>query len=252
MEYTSAELMVVAAAREIRDRELVFVGMRLPLLAFLLAKEVHAKEAVSLFENGIIRDRPSREGLYTVSDPANVLAALNCTDMLTIMSLLQSGLVDLGFIGGAQIDRFGNLNTSYIKTPGGGLVRLPGSGGAGDIACLAKRLLVIMPHEKRRFVKRVDYVTSPGYGTGPGWRQEQGLVRGGPAVVITSKGIIKFDPDTREAYLHSYHPGVDLDDIQENTGWDLTVPTEVSMTEPPRPEELAVVRRYDPQGFWTG
>lgn len=251
MEYTSAELMVVAAAREIKDWKLVFVGMRLPLLAFLLAKELYAPAAISLFENGVIRDSCPREGLYTVSDPANILAALNCTDMLTIMSLLQSGLVDLGFIGGAQIDRFGNLNTSYIRTPQGGLVRLPGSGGAGDIACLAKRLLVIMPHEQRRFVARVDYVTSPGYGSGFGWREQQGLVRGGPDAVITSKGIIKFDPDTREAYLHSYHPGVDLDDIRANTGWDLTVPADVHMTEPPRPEELALVRRYDPQGFWT-
>ncbi len=147
MEYTMAELMVAAAAREIRDNDVIFVGMRLPLLAFLLAKETHAKGAVSLFENGIVRDAPSTAPLLTMSDPPNITGALYCGDMITIMSLLQRGMVDVGFIGAAEVDRFGNLNTTYIHTSDGSVIRMTGSGGACDISSLSKRLLVIMAHE---------------------------------------------------------------------------------------------------------
>src|SRR5512147_807802 len=164
--FTERELMVIAAAREIRDDDLVFVGMRLPLLAFALAKRTHAPGAIGLFENGIIRDLPSSTLLYTMGDGGNVAGALWCTRMLDVMALLHQGVVDVGFIGGAQMDRFGNLNTSYIsaspqgRLPGDRLpfdTNLPGSGGAADIAALAGRLLIIMQHERRRFVPRVDY-----------------------------------------------------------------------------------------------
>ena len=251
MEYSMAELMVAAAAREIRDKEVVFVGMRLPLLAYLLAKETHAKGAFGLFENGVVRDFPALEPLYTMSDPPNILKALRCCDMLTVMSLLQRGVVDVGFIGAAEVDRFGNINTTYIRTPHGSTIRLTGSGGACDIASLSKRLLVIMAHERRRLVEKVSYITSPGYGTGGGWRKEVGLPRGGPWAVITTKGIMRFDPDSGEAYLASYHPGVTLEDIRDNTGWDIYIPTDVAMTEPPSPQELMIIRRYDPLGHWT-
>jgi glutaconate CoA-transferase subunit B len=163
--YTSAELMVAAAAREIRDGEVVFVGMRLPLLAFCLARSTHAPTAVGLFENGVIRDSPALAFLVTMSDGPNVTGAVWCTEMREVMGLMQSGRVTLGFIGGAQIDRFGNLNTTYVG-PQGRAVRLPGSGGAPDIASLARRHVVIMAHERRRFVDRVAYITSPGHGTG--------------------------------------------------------------------------------------
>lgn len=186
MHFTFSELMVVAASREIRDRETVFVGMRLPLIAFLLAKNTHAQNAVGLFENGVIRDRPSGEMLYTMSDPANIDGAVLCGEMLTVMGLLQSGAVHLGFIGGAQIDRFGNLNTTMIND-GGQITRLPGSGGGCDIASLAHRTVIIMTHEQRRFKERVDYCTSPGYGTGGDWRERVGLVRGGPAAHHNSR-----------------------------------------------------------------
>lgn len=251
-EYTMAELMVTAAAREIRDGEVVFVGMRLPLLSFLLAKETHAKSAVSIFENGVIRDAPATDPIYTVSDPANVLGALSCTDMLTVMSYLQRGAVDVGFIGAAEVDRFGNLNSSYVVTGAGTTIRLPGSGGACDIACLSKRLLIIIAHEKRRLVEKVNYVSSPGFGAGGNWRKVQGLVGGGPTAIITTKGVLKFEPDTKEAYLYSHHPAVEIDDLVKDTGWKLRVPPDVIMTEPPTPEELAIIRKYDPHGFWTG
>ncbi|OGO40219.1 MAG: CoA-transferase, partial [Chloroflexi bacterium RBG_16_57_9] len=192
MDYTPQELMVAAAAREIGDGEVVFVGMRLPLLAFALAKNTHAPRAIGLFENGLVRDTPSSELLYTMSDAPNVVGASWCTRMVNIMGLLQQGCVDLGFIGGAEIDRYGNLNTSYIGGYERPQVKLTGSGGGADIASLSKRFIVIMAHEKRRFVERVSYITSPGFGDGKGpegpvrWRQQVGLPRGGPAALITT------------------------------------------------------------------
>jgi len=251
MEYTPQELMVVAAAREIRDGEVVFVGMRLPLLAFCLAKETHAPNAVGLFENGLVRDQPSPELLYTMSDPPNVTGALWCTRMVNVMGFLARGEVNLGFIGGAEIDRYGNLNTSYIGGPEHVKVKLPGSGGAADIACLARRLIVIMAHEKRRFASRVSYVTSPGHGEGRGWRERVGLPGGGPAAVITTLGVLGVDPDTRELVLRSYHPFTTPEEVQANTGWDLCLAPNLHATPPPTGEELAIIRRYDPEGFWT-
>jgi len=250
MDYTPQELMIVAAAREIRDGELVFVGMRLPLLAFALAKRTHAPHAFGLFECGLLRDTPSPELLYTMGDPPNVAGAVWATRLINAMALLQQGRVDLGFIGGAQVDRYGNLNTSYIGDFSRPRVKLPGSGGAADLASLAQRLVIVMEHEKRRFVEKVDYITSPGYGDGAGWRERVGLVRGGPAAIITTLGVLGFDPHTREAGLRSYHPGVTPEQVRANTGWDLRTAGAIE-TEPPTPAELAIIREYDPQGFWT-
>jgi glutaconate CoA-transferase, subunit B len=251
MEYTPQELMVAAAAREIRDGEVVFVGMRLPLIAFALARETHAPTAVGLFECGIVRDSPAPELLYTMGDGPNIAGATWCARMADLMGLMQGGAVQAGFIGGAEIDRYGNLNTSYIGPRDAPQVKLPGSGGAADIASLAQRLLIIMAHERRRFVERVSYITSPGYGDGPGWRERAGLPRGGPAAVITTLGVLGFDPDTKEACLRSYHPGQSPEALRASTGWDLKVTPNVYETPAPTAEELAIIRRYDPQGFWT-
>ena len=249
-DYTAGELMVVAAAREIRDGEVVFVGMRLPLLAFCLARATHAPSAVGVFENGVVRDSPAQELLITMSDGPNVTDALWCTAMREVMGLLQAGHVDLGFIGGAQVDRFGNLNTSYIG-PTGRTMRLPGSGGGGDIASLSRRHVIVMAHERRRFVERVDYVTSPGWGTGRDWRQRVGLPRGGPAAVITTLGVFRFDATTHEMVLAETHPGVSTEQVQAQTGWPLQSALAVAETPAPTADELAVIRRFDPQGFWT-
>lgn len=250
--YTLQELMVVAAAREIRNGQIVFVGMRLPILAFALAKRTHAPAAVGLYENGVIRDVPSAELLYTMGDNPNMAGAVACMGMEVVMSLLQQGAVQTGFIGGAEVDRFGNLNTSYIGDPANPAVKLPGSGGAADIASLAHRSLIVMAHEKKRFVERVGYITSPGYGDGAGWRERQGLVRGGPACLISTMGVFRFDPQTCEAYLDSYHPGFSVDAVQQQTGWELKVAPGVAPTPEPTPEELAIIRQCDPSGFWTG
>jgi len=251
MDYTPQELMVAAAAREIGDGEFVFTGMRLPLIAFALAKNLHAPNAIGLFECGLMRDTPSPELLYTMGDPPNIADALWATRMINIMGLLQQGCVDLGFIGGAEIDRFGNLNTSYVGVPKAPTIKLPGSGGAADIASLSKRLVVIMAHEKRRFVERVSYLTSAGYGDGGDWRARVGLPRGGTSAVITTLGVLGFDPATGEARLRSFHPGQSIESVRAETGWDLRVVPNVRETSPPTEQELAIIRRYDPRGFWT-
>ncbi|MGW8187334.1 MAG: CoA-transferase subunit beta, partial [Desulfobacterales bacterium] len=175
-----------------------------------------------------------------------------CTDSADVMGLLQQGLVDVSFIGGAQLDRFGNLNTSYIGPVENMRTRLPGSGGACDLASLSRRHIIIMVHQKRRFVERVDYITSPGYGTGGGWRETVGLPRGGPSIVITTLGILRFDPSTRETVLASLHPGVTLAEVRDNTAWPLRTSAGLDLTPAPDREELKMLRRFDPQGFWTG
>ncbi|MGH9555459.1 MAG: CoA-transferase subunit beta [Terriglobales bacterium] len=270
--YTLSELMVCAAAREIRDGEVVFVGMRLPLIAFVVAKKTHAPRAIGLFENGVVRATPAAELIYTMADPPNILGATQCLDMLSVMALLQSGRVDLGFLGAAEVDRFGNLNSTQVRVgnvsghgfsraessgpksgasaPEEKTVRLPGSGGACDIASLAKRFVVLLEHDKRRLPERASYVTSPGYGDGKGWRERVGLPRGGPSAVITTKAVLRFGED-REAYLASVHPGVRADDVVANTGWRLRVAERVEVTPEPAAAELAAIREYDKKGFWT-
>ena len=247
--YTMGELMVAAAAREIRDREVVFVGMRLPLIAFVVAKKTHAPEAIGLFENGVIRATPSPELIYTMADPPNLYQATQCLDMLGVMSLLQSGRVDLGFLGAAEVDRYGNLNSTEVKGPKG-VVRLPGSGGACDIASLAKRFVVLLEHAKHRLPERVAYITSPGNGDGPGWRKQVGLPRGGPSAAITTKCVLRYGEDG-EAYLDSVHPGATVEDVVANTGWKLKVPAKVKTTPEPSTTELRAIREYDKEGFWT-
>ncbi len=249
--FTDRELMVIAAAREIRDGDVVFVGMRLPLLAFAFAKRTHAPAAIGLFENGVVRDQPAPETLMTMSDTPNIPGALWCTGTLNIMAMLQQGLVDLGFIGGAEIDRYGNLNTSYIGDWRAPKVRLPGSGGGADIASLSKRFVVIMPQEKHRFRERVDYVTSPGFGEGAGWRERVALAGGGPAAVITTLGVFGFDAASKEMLLASYHPGQSVASVRAATGWELRVAPDVRETPTPSDAELEIVRACDPAGFWT-
>lgn len=255
--YSLNELMVAAAAREIRDGEIVFVGMRLPLIAFVVAKRTHAPNAVGLVENGVIRTTPARELIYTMADPPNILGATQCLGMIDVFSLLQSGRVSLGFLGAAEVDRFGNLNSTQIGVPNAQspgtsdrFIRLPGSGGACDIASLAHRFVALLEHSKRRLPERVSYITSPGNGEGKGWRERVGLPRGGPSAIITTKCVLRFGEDG-EAYLASIHPGVNVDDVLANTGWKLRVAADVTDTPSPTLAELAAIQDYDKAGFWT-
>ncbi|MCC7413700.1 MAG: CoA-transferase [Gammaproteobacteria bacterium] len=246
MDYTAAELMVAAAAREIRDDDVVFVGMRLPLVAFVVAKHTHAPGAIGVFENGILRDAPARELLFTMSDGPNVTGALSCLSMLECMALLQRGRVSLGFLGAAEVDRHGNLNSTEVGDPAGRMTRLPGSGGACDIAALSRRFVALLDHQRFRLPGKVHYVTSPGFGP---WRSGR-LGQGGPAAVITTRAVLRFSA-AGEAYLHSHHPGTSIEEVLANTGWTLPVSPQVHATPPPTRPELRAMRSYDRQGFWT-
>jgi len=254
-DYTLSELMVAAAAREIHDGDIVFVGMRLPLIAYVVAKNTHAPHAIGVFENGVLRNSPARELLFTMSDGPNLTGALSCLTMLDCMALLQQGRVSLGFLGAAEVDRHGNLNSTEVCDASGRRVRLPGSGGACDIAALSKRYVALLNHEKARLPERVHYITSPGYGP---WRASGRLQQGGPAAVITTKAVLRFSPPRPElaegqgeAYLDSYHPGTTVEDVLANTGWTLAVSPQVRETPKPAKRELRVIRSYDPEHFWT-
>src|SRR5256714_4479912 len=240
--YTDQEQMVAIASREIRDGDLVFVGMRLPILAYAVARSTHAPNARGLFEVGLMRDSAASAYLGTMGDPPNVTGALWATRMSNVMALMAQGLVDLGFIGGAEVDRFGNLNTSYVGDPTSPSVKLPGSGGGADIAILSKRWVTLMSHEKRRLVDRVSFVTSPGHGDGsPGWRRRNGLLGGGPAAIITTLCVFRFPPEGGEAYLDSMHPAPYLSGVMRNTGWAVRA-DRVKATAPPTVDALREIR----------
>jgi glutaconate CoA-transferase subunit B len=250
--YTDQELMVAVASREIRDGDLVFVGMRLPILAYAVARNAHAPSARGLFEVGLMRDQPAAGFLGTMGDPPNVAEALWATRMSNVMALMAQGRVDLGFIGGAEVDRFGNLNTSYVGEPARPDVKLPGSGGGADIAVLSRRWVTLMAHERRRLVKNVSFITSPGFGDGSrGWRSRNGLLGGGPAAIITTMCVFRFPAEGGEAFVATVHPGHSLDEVRANTGWDVQIARDVSETSAPTKAELAAIRRFDPDGFWT-
>ena len=249
--YSRKELMAVAASREIHDGEIAFIGTGLPMLGGMLAKATHAPNALLIFESGVVDARPKRTPL-SIGDACLVPGAAMLCGLSEVFGLiLQPGYVDVGFIGAAQIDRFGNLNTTAIGDYRRPKVRLPGSGGANDIGSLAKRFIVMMAQDARKFVPRVDYVTTPGYIDGPGGRERAGLVRGGPSAVIRNLGIYRFDERTKEIYLHSFHPGISVEEIRQNASFGLRVGPTVKETKPPTDEELRVLRTVcDPEGIF--
>ncbi len=249
-EYSTQELMIIAAARQINDGERIFVGMRLPITAYGVARLTHAPNAVGLFESGVSRYEPAKDMLYTMCDGPNQLGAAWTTGLIQIMGLLSGGRVHAGFIGGAEIDKFGNINTSYIGDVDNPKVKLPGSGGAPDIAAMAKRLIAIMNHQKHRLVEKVDYITSPGHLTGGDARKKAGLPGGGPAVVITDRAILRPYRPTNELHLSSIHPGHTVEEVQENTGWALKAAADMVETPPPSAQELDALHQIDKEGFW--
>lgn len=253
-EYTARELMVSAAAAEIDDGDVAFVGMRLPLIAFQVAVSTHAPDAMSVFESGVVRDDPADGFLHTMCDLPNLDNAVSTTGMLDVMGRLARGDIDVGFLGGAEIDRYGNLNTTRVRASDRE-IRLPGSGGACDIACMAGRTVILMAHEPRRFVERVEYVTSPGHGEGGDWRKREGISGGGPSALVTTKATFGFHDG--ELYLRSRHPGVEAGEVVEDFPWGLRTSEDVldkpiGTTEPPSAEALELIRTFDPDGFWTG
>ena len=245
---TPYELMVIAASREIRDYELVFVGMRLPLLAFNLAKSIHAPNAVGLFEAGLMREKICMEYTHTMCDLPFQTNASWLTGLLEVMACLQRGEVDVGIIGGAQIDKYGNVNSTLVNIDNGRKRRLPGSGGACDIAVFSKRLIVMMPMERRRIKEKVDYITSPGVS---GQANRHISWRRGEVILITDKAVFKTSGDG-ELRLHAIYPNTSLSEITEEAGPIMgEKPEELKILEPPTEKELEVLRKLDREGFWT-
>lgn len=248
-DYTSTELMVTTAARELRDDESVLVGVGVPNLACNLAKRTHAPNLRMVYESGTIDSNPSSLPL-SIGDPVLATGAVGVVPMFEGFSkYLQGGRIDVGFLGGAQIDRYGNINSTVIGDYEDPTVRLPGSGGACEIASNAHRTLVITPHQKRRFPEEVDFVTSPGYVDGREGREELGL-RGGPEAIITDLAVMRFD-ENGELYAETLHPGVSRDEVQNATGWTLAFADDVGTTPTPDPEELRLLRgELDPNGVY--
>ena len=240
--YTLTELMAVAAAREIRDGEVVFAGTGLPMLGVMLAQRTHAPSCCIIFEAGTVASQLTHLPM-SVGDPRAMRGAAMAAGLSEVFTyVLQAGRVDVGFLSGAQIDGFGNINSTSIgPDPFHPRVRLTGSGGACDIACLAKRTIVIALHEKRRFPRRVDYMTSPGWLEGENSRNRAGLVRGGPSAVVTTKGVMRFRSDTQRMYLASYHPGLCAQAVADDTGFALDICGAVETTLP-TDEELRILR----------
>jgi glutaconate CoA-transferase subunit B len=249
-EYSTLELMAACGSRAINDHEVVFVGTGLPMVASLLAKRMHAKSAKIVYEAGFI-DSNAKDIALSISDSRLAYRASAAVGLIeTLGLLLQGGHCDVGFVGAAQIDEYGNLNTTYIGDFDKPKVRLPGSGGGNDIVSSAKRVVVIMKHEKRKFTKKLDYLTSPGYLDGPGARERVGLKGGGPVLVVTDFCQLGFDDETKRLKLLTVHPGMTVQQVVENTGCDLVVKEPVPETEPPTYEELALLRAIDPTGIY--
>jgi glutaconate CoA-transferase subunit B len=249
-EYSTLELMATCGSRAIKDHEVVFVGTGLPMVASLLAKRMHAKNAKIVYEAGFI-DSNAVDIACSIADSRLAYRASAAVGLIeTLGLLLQGGHCDVGFVGAAQVDEYGNLNTTYIGDFEHPKVRLPGSGGGNDIVSSAKRIVVIMKHEKRKFTKKLDYLTSPGYLDGPDARRRVGLKGGGPVLIVTDFCQLGFDEKTKRLKLLTVHPSVTPEQVVENTGCNLIVKPPVPETEPPTYEELSLLRAIDPQGIY--
>ena len=250
-EYTATELLAVMSGRLLQDGQCVFAGVGTPLLAATLAQRLHAPGLTILFEGGVVGpvivpgELPSTTNEQRCTRRANMV--LGITDVLL---LLQRGYVDVGFMGGAQIDRYGNLNSSFIGNSEAPKVRLPGSGGGNDISSLTQ-MIVAMKQEPRRFVEKVDFVTSPGFLEGRTSRADSGLITGGMFRVVTDLAILGFDGKSRLMKVEALHRGITPDRVRENTGFELAFDPDTPTTEPPRAEELNMLRELDPERLYT-
>lgn len=250
MDFTPSELMAVSGARELKDRQVVAVGVGLPMVATFLAKRTHAPGMTMLFELGVIDPQPVHTGVG-LADPRVWYRATALSGFVDILgSILHHGRVDVGFLGGLEVDPYGNLNTTLIGNPKGKFRHMIGSGGANDIASSAKKTIYIMRQEARKFRESIAFITSPGYLEGGDSRQRAGL-GGGPSRVITDKGIFAFHPETKRMTLVSIHPGVRLEEVFSTLGFRPSIPHEIPVTQPPTPEQLRLIREeIDPERMY--
>ncbi len=245
-------MMIVAAARALAGVRTVFVGVGLPNVACNLACHTVAPHLELIYESGVYGARPARLPL-SIGDPTLVSGALSVCSMTDLFGLyLQGGRVEVAFLGGAQIDRFGNLNTTVIGDYGRPKVRLPGSGGACEIAINAQRIFVIMRLGRRAFVEKLDFVTSPGHLSGAGERAALGMPGAGPQVIVTDRCVMGWDEAAGEMVVRSLHPGATLEEVQAEVGWSLRVVSNLTETPPLTAEELRLLREVlDPQRVYT-
>jgi len=252
LEYTPSELMATAGARELQDGEIVAVGLGLPVVATFLAKQTHAPNITMLFELGVIDPEPLHCGVG-LADPRVWYRARVLSSFVDILgAVLHRGRVDVGFLGGLEVDQYGNLNTTLLGDPKAKFRHFVGSGGANDIASSAQRTIIIIRHEARKLKAAVSFVTSPGYITGGDSREQAGL-GGGPSRVITDKAIFGFHPETKQMTLVSIHPGNTVEDVLGTMGFAPIVAAKVPFTEPPAQEQLRLIREViDPQRMYMG
>ncbi|MFW6068174.1 MAG: CoA-transferase subunit beta [Chloroflexota bacterium] len=251
MSFTPSELMIVCAARALEGKQVVFVGVGLPNIACNLARRSHSPQMELVYESGVFGARPARLPL-SIGDPTLVSGATSVGSMADLfMYYLQGGLIDVALLGGAQIDRFGNLNTTVIGDYTNPKVRLPGSGGACEIAINAQATFMIMRLQRRAFVEHLDFLTSPGHHKGAENIERKPFPGSGPQLVITDKALFDFDNAAHEMTLAALAPGFSVDQIQKEVGWDLRVSDSLHEVEPPSDEELRIVREeLDPQGLY--
>ena len=244
---TAAELLTILSARELKNGQVVFAGIGIPLLAATLAQRLDCPELTILFEGGVIGAfvEPGKMP-PTTNDQRCTKRANMVLGSAEVLLLLQRGYVDVGFMGGAQIDQYGNLNSSFIGDPARPKVRLPGTGGGNDISSLAQ-MIVAMKHEKRRFVEKVDFITSPGWIRGEDSRERSGLPSGGMYRVVTDLAVFGFDENSKRMKVLALNPGVTRDQVQDNTGFPLVFDENLGTTPPPTSHELSVLRELDPE-----
>lgn len=250
--YSPAELMVARAARELKNGEVIFVGIGLPNIACNLAKRISAPDLIMIYESGAVGAAPSRLPL-SIGDPCLVTDSISVAPMTEIFNYyLQGGRIDVGFLGGAQVDRFGNINSTVIGTYQAPKVRLPGSGGACEIAIHTKKFILILKQNKRTFPETVDFVTSPGFIDETNQRKDYGMPGTGPHMVITDMGVYGFSKKSHEMVLTEIHPGVNLTEIKESISWDIKMSSECQETMAPSAIELKTIRELDPDKVYLG
>ncbi len=248
-EYTTNELLACAASHVLQDGKSVFVGTGLPMIAGMLAQRTHAPNMLIIFEAGGIGPQVPVLPI-SVGDSRTVYRAIAASSMHEAMSMGQAGYIDFGFLGGAQIDMYGNLNTTVLGPHDAPKVRLPGSGGANDVGSLCHRTILIMRQDKRKFAEKLDFITTPGYLQGGDSRYRAGLPTDtGPFRVISQLAIFDFEPVSKRMRVHSLHPGVELETVLESSGFEILPPTEGRVTLAPTPEELAMLQKIDPVGM---